>query len=460
MRRRLLNGDLSPLLKVTSGASHELSMNGSVTHVFNGSVMTLRRTYAVLSARNRRNILQRESGLDESATPPCESSTQSRRFFSVGSSLLQSSTAVVEVEGSGKAELISKAMRAYIDRARSHGEFMEKQCAEFEVGKRHLARIMGKDPNDDFTQADIDSAISYLFPSGLFSPAARPFMRHPSQVFPKKKAPQFGWDGRPFHPLFYTGKPQFNQVLHDGRIVLEQVVEAAGNRRDQSKNDDDAKSHEQNVESMKAFVNSTKWMSVDSMRAMFLEKVSEAEHERFVNLGERIIEHTSSSYLAKSYLSKYRESIGNLVKQRQINEPMVDAETGVRYSIGTGSRKCSKAEVILREGTGKFLINGDPDGIDFFDGVLERLQILTPFSFLGRLGEFDVEAEVQGPSNSFVSSAGAIRIALCRALTAFCTPTEVEQMRLAGLLTEDPRVRERKIYGQAGARRKFRWNRR
>lgn len=46
-------------------------------------------------------------------------------------------------------------MRAYIDRARSHGKFMEKQCAEFEVGKRHLARIMGKDPNVDFTQVGV-----------------------------------------------------------------------------------------------------------------------------------------------------------------------------------------------------------------------------------------------------------------------------------------------------------------
>ena len=49
-------------------------------------------------------------------------------------------------------------MRAYIDRARTHGEFMEKQCAEFEVGKRHLARIMGKDPNEDFTQVGFEDA--------------------------------------------------------------------------------------------------------------------------------------------------------------------------------------------------------------------------------------------------------------------------------------------------------------
>jgi len=341
---------------------------------------------------------------------------------------------------------------------------MEKQCAEFEIGKRHLARIMGKDPKDDFTQDDIDSAISYLFPSGLFSPAARPFMRHPSQVFPKKKAPQFGWDGRPFHPLFYTGKPQFNQLLHDGRLALEQVAEAAAQPRQRrskgSEEDDEAKNQEQLAESMKAFVNSTKWMSQDSLKALLLEKINDVEYDRFVNLGERILEHNSTSYLAKPFLSKYREAIGDLVRQRQIQEPMVDETTGVRYSIGTGSRKCSKAEVILREGTGRFVINGDEDGIDFFDGVLERMQILTPFSFLGRIGEFDVEAEVKGPHNAFVSSAGAVRLAICRALTAFCTPSEVENMRLAGLLTEDPRVRERKIYGQKGARAKFRWNRR
>ena len=55
-----------------------------------------------------------------------------------------------------------QAMRAYIDRARTHGEFMEKQCAEFEVGKRHLARIMGKDPNEDFTQVGFEDASEYF----------------------------------------------------------------------------------------------------------------------------------------------------------------------------------------------------------------------------------------------------------------------------------------------------------
>lgn len=379
--------------------------------------------------------------------------------------LMSSQTALAkdQVEGSGKAELISKAMRSYIDRARTHGRFMEKQCAEFDIGKRHLARIMGKDPTVDFHQADIDKAIEYLFPSGLFSPAARPFMRHPSKVFPKRKSPQFGWDGRPFHPLFYTGKPQFNRVLHDGRILLEKVAEAATVARVKSSRkqaeDEDTK-EESDAARMSVYLSSSKWISKEEFNAKLIEKLHSRDYDRFVNLGDRILEHSSTSHLARTFLSEYRESIGDLVRQREIREALVNKETGVRYAIGVGSRKCSKAEVILREGTGKIVINGNLDGVDFFDSFLERAQLLTPLAFLGRIEDFDIEAEVQGPDNAFVSRASAIRIGICRALTAFCTPTEVENMRLAGLLTEDPRVRERKLPGQKGARAKFRWNRR
>lgn len=327
---------------------------------------------------------------------------------------------------------------------------------------------MGKDPNVDFTQNDIDTAIEYLFPSGLFAPAARPFMRHPSKVFPKKKAPQFGWDGRPFHPFFYTGKPQFIQALHDGRIWLEKVSDAsaanalkARRRREEGEEERNVANEEQTArEAMELFVTSTKWISKPDLQKKLIEKLFDCDYDRLINLGDRILEHTSSSYMAKNFLAQFREPVGDLIRQREIKEPLVDPITGVRYSLGSGSRKSSKAEVILREGTGAILINGDPTGVDFFGTFLERVQILTPFSFLGRVNEFDIEAEVKGPSNTFVASAGALRLAISRALTSFCTPTEVENMRLAGLLTEDPRVRERKLPGQKGARAKFKWLRR
>jgi small subunit ribosomal protein S9 len=71
------------------------------------------------------------------------------------------------------------------------------------------------------------------------------------------------------------------------------------------------------------------------------------------------------------------------------------------------------------------------------------------------LGNVDIYAEVQlgGPS----CQAGAIRLAVSRALQSFVEEEMQEKMRLAGLLTHDPRVRERKKYGQWGARRKYTW---
>lgn len=100
---------------------------------------------------------------------------------------------------------VSKAMQAYLKRANDYTAFMEGEKHSFEVGRRHLANMMGCDP-ETFTQKDIDRAIKYLMPSGLFNPGARPFMRDPVEVFPPKKDAEFDDQGRPYHFLFYTGK--------------------------------------------------------------------------------------------------------------------------------------------------------------------------------------------------------------------------------------------------------------
>nr|XP_036674788.1 uncharacterized protein LOC108016089 [Drosophila suzukii] len=67
----------------------------------------------------------------------------------------------------------------------------------------------------DLYPEDIDEAISYLFPSGLYDQKARPAMKSPEVVFPARKAAEFDETGRPFHSMFYTGKPNFFQLLHD-----------------------------------------------------------------------------------------------------------------------------------------------------------------------------------------------------------------------------------------------------
>merc|ERR1712004_684298 len=100
---------------------------------------------------------------------------------------------------------MSSAMKMYLQRKREHDMFISKERAEFEVGKQHLAAMMGLDAAS-LEQEDIDRSIEYLFPSGL-APEARPSMRPPEEVFPRQKEAEFDVEGRPFHPFFYTLKP-------------------------------------------------------------------------------------------------------------------------------------------------------------------------------------------------------------------------------------------------------------
>ncbi|KAK5891605.1 hypothetical protein CgunFtcFv8_018837 [Champsocephalus gunnari] len=87
-----------------------------------------------------------------------------------------------------------------------------------------------------------------------------------------------------------------------------------------------------------------------------------------------------------------------------------------------------------------------------------REQLMFPLQFVDMLGRFDLECSVSGGGRS--SQAGALRLAVSRALLGFLSEGQVETMRQAGLLTPDPRVKERKKPGQEGARRKFTWKKR
>ncbi|XP_032170500.1 LOW QUALITY PROTEIN: 28S ribosomal protein S9, mitochondrial-like [Mustela erminea] len=118
----------------------------------------------------------------------------------------------------------------------------------------------------------------------------------------------------------------------------------------------------------------------------------------------------------------------------------------------------AKAEAVVYErGSGKIKVNGI-DYLLYFPVTQDREQLMFPFHFLDRLGKHDTTCTVSGGGRS--SEAGAIRLAVARALCSFVTEEEVEWMRQAGLLTADPRVGERKKPGQEGARRKFTWKKR
>ena len=120
------------------------------------------------------------------------------------------------------------------------------------------------------------------------------------------------------------------------------------------------------------------------------------------------------------------------------------------YMYGTGRRKSSVARVhLFPSGTGKITINGR-DIDDYFGLETLKLIVRQPFGATNTMDKFDVEATVTG--GGVTGQAGAIRHGIARALL-LVDETYRPALKAAGLLTRDPRMKERKKYGLQGARR-------
>ena len=120
------------------------------------------------------------------------------------------------------------------------------------------------------------------------------------------------------------------------------------------------------------------------------------------------------------------------------------------YMYGTGRRKSSVARVhLFPSGTGKITINGR-DIDDYFGLETLKLIVRQPFGATNTMDKFDVDATVTG--GGVTGQAGAIRHGIARALL-LVDETYRPTLKAAGLLTRDPRMKERKKYGLKGARR-------
>ena len=119
------------------------------------------------------------------------------------------------------------------------------------------------------------------------------------------------------------------------------------------------------------------------------------------------------------------------------------------YFYGTGRRKNSVARVRVYSGTGKIIIN-DRDIDDYFGLETLKLIVRQPLSVAGVEGKFDIVVRVSGGGMS--GQAGAIRQGLSRALLVYDENLRPE-LKKAGFLTRDPRMKERKKYGLKAARR-------
>jgi len=132
---------------------------------------------------------------------------------------------------------------------------------------------------------------------------------------------------------------------------------------------------------------------------------------------------------------------------------MTDATTQIS---ATGRRKNAVARVRMNEGSGKITINGRA-----FDEYLPTLQlqnaVLAPFQQANLLNRFDLDVNARG--GGLYGQAGAIRLAVARALTQFDQELRKE-LKPHGFLRRDPRMKERKKAGRPGARKRFQFSKR
>ncbi|MGK2858746.1 MAG: 30S ribosomal protein S9 [Thermoanaerobaculia bacterium] len=123
---------------------------------------------------------------------------------------------------------------------------------------------------------------------------------------------------------------------------------------------------------------------------------------------------------------------------------------------GTGRRKSSTARVWLRQGSGQITVNHRTFD-DYFPNEVLKMIIRQPLSLTETVDHFDILVNVDGGGPT--GQAGAIRHGISRALETFNAELR-KKLKKAGLLTRDPRMKERKKYGQKGARARFQFSKR
>ena len=123
---------------------------------------------------------------------------------------------------------------------------------------------------------------------------------------------------------------------------------------------------------------------------------------------------------------------------------------------GTGRRKTSTARVYLRPGSGALIVNRR-DFEEYFPNEALRMIINQPLRLTDTAGKFDILVNVKGGGTA--GQAGAVRHGITRALMEYNADLR-PALKKAGLVTRDPRQKERKKYGQKGARARFQFSKR
>lgn len=145
-------------------------------------------------------------------------------------------------------------------------------------------------------------------------------MKPPEEVFPQRKAAEFDETGRPFHSLFYTGKPNFFKLLHDIVANTLECNKFEDRMIRQQKTPDSA---------LQLNITGSQWLTKDKLESYLVETIRDIEYSNFVNAMNRLLAHPYS-YRFKDFIDTFRRPLVNQTITLEIPKPQI-GEDGRSY---------------------------------------------------------------------------------------------------------------------------------
>ncbi|OZC09589.1 hypothetical protein X798_03282 [Onchocerca flexuosa] len=373
-----------------------------------------------------------------------------------------------------RKKVISRALEVYLNDVKRQNKIMARERAEFELGKRYLANMLGLEPNS-ITQDDIDKAVEYLFPSGLTNKFALPVMKPPEEILPMLRQIEFDDEGRPKDLLFFTLSPKFYRLLSIIGTKTEALL--CCQQKQRVSIEDDSKTP-------KMELLGTEWISQQMLCNKLEERITDEMYAHLIVSLDYMVS-LPGAHKERDFIFEYRKSVAvgtkDIIFGAKVPPVQLVEGTNRRMAKVEVRLKASFAEVEVRDkGSGEYTVDGY--GLDVFRSlqarqylmltynfqlfqVLENMNLqkfflseifLAPLIVTDLLGKLDITGKItDGPGGASVIPR-IIRHGASLCIAALF-PEHFDKLRLAGLLTSDPRKRERYKINQKGARAKWIW---
>uniref|UniRef100_A0A2K6WIF7 Uncharacterized protein n=1 Tax=Onchocerca volvulus TaxID=6282 RepID=A0A2K6WIF7_ONCVO len=342
-----------------------------------------------------------------------------------------------------RKKVISRALEVYLNDVKRQNKIMARERAEFELGKRYLANMLGLEPNS-ITQDDIDKALEYLFPSGLTNKFALPVMKPPEEILPMLRQIEFDDEGRPKDLLFFTLAPKFYRLLSIVGTKTEALL--CYQQKQRVAIEDDSKTS-------KMELLGTEWISQQMLCNKLEERITDEMYAHLIVSLDYMVS-LPGAYKERDFIFEYRKSVAvgtkDIIFGAKVPPVQLVEGTNQRMAKVEVRLKASFAEVEVRDkGSGEYTVDGY--GLDIFREIF-----LAPLIVTDLLGKLDITGKITDGRGGASVIPRIIRHGASLCIAALF-PEHFDKLRLAGLLTSDPRKRERYKINQKGARAKWIW---